>query len=188
MTWTDSRLLFAGLVAAVATLRLLELRISRRNFRALVARGGVEHGGSHYPWMVALHTGWLVAAPAEVWLAHRPLLPPLAVAMLLLLAAGTALRMWAIASLGGRWCTRVVVVPGLPLVNGGPYRWFRHPNYLGVMLEMVALPLVHSAWITAAAFGGANCLLLRRRIAVEERALRAGRQEEVRGGGGFPQG
>ena len=116
----DSRVLYLALVGVVAVMRLVELGISRRNSARLTARGGVEWGASHYPWMVALHTAWLVAAPTEVWLARRPLVPPLAAAMLLLLALATALRLWAITTLGGRWSTRVIVVPGLPLLRSGP--------------------------------------------------------------------
>jgi len=182
--WTNSRLLFTALVGVVAATRLAELRISRRNVRHLRARGGVERGARHYPWMVALHSGWLVAAPAEVWLARRPLVPALAVAMLLLLAAGIGLRLWAITTLGERWTTRVVVVPDAPLVGRGPYRWLRHPNYVGVSIEIVALPLIHTAWLTALLFGAANVLLLRVRIAVEEAALAQSgvEQPSTRGG------
>ncbi len=182
--WTDSRVLFTVLVGAVAAMRLVELGVSRRNVRHLMARGGVESGARHYPWMVALHTGWLVAAPAEVWLARRPLVPPLAAAMLLVLAVGVGLRLWAIRTLGRRWTTRVVVVGGWPLVSSGPYRWLRHPNYVGVAIEIVALPLVHTAWVTALLFGAANALVLRVRIAAEEAALRRAGLEQAPTGSG----
>jgi methyltransferase len=171
----DSRLLYTGLVAAVAAARLVELRIARMNLERLLARGGVETGAGHYPAMVALHTLWLLACPAEVWLLDRPLLPSLAAAMLVLLAAAMALRYWAIASLGGlggRWTTRIVVLPGAPLIERGPYRLLRHPNYLAVVVEIFALPLVHTAWITAIVATVANAMILAVRIRAEERALR----------------
>ena len=118
--------------------------MERRPWRA-------ETGQGHYPAMVALHTGLLAACPAEVWLADRPFVPALAWPMLAVLAAAQALRWWCIHTLGPRWNTRVIVVPGLPLVTGGPYRWrwLRHPNYVAVVAEGVALPLVHTAWVTA---------------------------------------
>ncbi len=168
---TDSRLLFLLLVVVVALLRLVELRIAARNRRRLLARGGCEVGEGHYPWMVTLHAGWLAAAPLEVWLLGRPLLPWLAVPMLALVALATALRWWVIATLGGRWTTRIVVLPGAAPVTGGPYRVLRHPNYLAVAVEMAALPLVHTAWLTAATFSLAGAALLRVRIAAEEKAL-----------------
>jgi len=171
----DSRLLYTGLVAAVAAARLVELRVARMNLERLLARGGVEAGAGHYPAMVALHALWLLACPAEVWLLDRPLLPPLAAAMLVLLAAAMALRYWAIASpggLGGRWTTRIVVLPGAPLIETGPYRLLRHPNYLAVVVEILALPLVHTAWITAIVATAANAMILAVRIRAEEAALR----------------
>jgi methyltransferase len=166
-----SEILFLTLVAAVALARLAELRLAARNRRALLAQGGVEVGAGHYPWMVALHALFLLAAPLEVVLLRRPFRPLLAGAMLVVLAAAMALRYAAIVTLGGRWTTRIVVVPGLPPVVGGPYRFLRHPNYVAVVLEMAALPLVHGAWSTAAVFSAANLLLLRVRIRAEERAL-----------------
>lgn len=167
----DSRLVFFLLVLLVALLRLAELRIAARNRRRLLAAGGFEVGQGHYPWMVALHAAWLAAAPLEVWLLGRPFLPGLAVPMLALLALATALRWWVIAALGERWTTRIVVVPGAAPVTGGPYRFLRHPNYLAVALEMAALPLVHTAWLTALLFSLAGAAVLRVRIAAEEKAL-----------------
>jgi methyltransferase len=123
--------------------------------------------------MVALHTGLLVGCPAEVWLADRPFVPALAWPMLAALAGAQALRWWCIGTLGPRWNTRVMVVPGLPLVTSGPYRLLRHPNYVAVVAEGVALPLVHTAWVTAAVFTVFNAALLTVRIRCENRALAA---------------
>ena len=169
----DTRLLYSLLVAAVAVGRLIELRIAERHRRSLSARGGVEAGAGHYPWMVALHTAFLFAGPLEVWLLDRPFIPGLAAAMLVLLVSAVALRWWVIATLGERWTTRIIILPGAPPVTGGPYRFLRHPNYLAVVLEVAALPLVHTAWITALVCSLANLLVLALRIRVEDAALRS---------------
>lgn len=168
-----SQLAFLALVLAVAGERVAELVVSRRHEGPLRERGAREAGAGHYPVMVALHTGLLAAAPAEVLLLDRPFLPWLGGPTLALVAATMALRWWVIATLGERWTTRVWVLPGAPLVAAGPYRWLRHPNYLAVAVEVVALPLVHTAWWTAAVFGLGNLWLLAHRIRVEDRALAA---------------
>ncbi|NMR21277.1 hypothetical protein HIR71_13820 [Cellulomonas fimi] len=165
-------LVFDLLIAAVALERLAELVVSARNARWSFARGGVELGRGHFPPMVLLHVGLLVASVVEVHAAERPFVPLLGWVALAAALGSQALRWWCIRTLGPRWNTRVVVVPGLPLVASGPYRWLRHPNYLAVVVEGVALPLVHTAWVTAIAFTVLNAiLLLRFRIPVEERAL-----------------
>lgn len=165
-------LLFDLVVAATALERLAELVVSQRNARWSFARGGVEHGRGHFPAMVALHSALLVACIVEVHVAGRPFVPAIGWPALVLVIASQALRWWCIATLGRRWNTRVVVVPGLPLVDSGPYRWLRHPNYVAVVVEGLALPLVHTAWVTALTFTVLNAvLLLRFRIPTEERAL-----------------
>ena len=168
------------LVGVVVVERLAELVVGARNARWSLARGGVESGQGHYPAMVALHVAFLVACPAEVLLADRPFLPWLGWPMLALLVAAHALRWWCIRTLGPQWNTRVIRVPGQPLVTGGPYRWLRHPNYVAVAVEGAALPLVHTAWVTALAFTVLNAiLLLGFRIPTEERALRSVSAEAV---------
>jgi methyltransferase len=169
----STQLWYVGLVAVVVVARGVELAVSERNRRWSLARGGVESGAGHYPVMVLLHTGLLAGAVIEVLALDRPFLPWLGWPMLALLVASHALRWWCIATLGRQWCTRIVVVPGLSAVTSGPYRFLRHPNYLAVVLEGIALPLVHTAWVTAAVFTVANAALLRVRIAAEERALRS---------------
>jgi methyltransferase len=164
---------FAGLVLLVGLERLAELVVSTRNAAWSQARGGTESGRGHYPPMVLLHTGLLAGALAEVLLADRPFLPVLGWPMLAVVAGSQALRWWCIGSLGPRWNTRVIVVPGLPLVQAGPYRWLRHPNYVAVVAEGLALPLVHTAWVTAVVFTVLNAALLRTRIRVENAALSA---------------
>jgi methyltransferase len=121
--------------------------------------------------MAAMHTAFLVACIAEVAVADRPFLPWLGWPMLAMVVASQALRWWCVATLGHQWNTRVIVVPGLPLVSAGPYRWLRHPNYVAVVVEVVALPLVHTAWVTALVFTLANAAVLAVRVPVEERAL-----------------
>jgi len=165
--------LYVGLVLAVAAVRVVELGVSERNRRWSLAHGGIESGAGHYPVMVVLHTGLLVGAVAEVLLLDRPFLPWLGWPMLAMLVAAHLLRWWCITTLGRQWCTRIIVVPGSPRITGGPYRWLQHPNYLAVVVEGFALPLVHTAWVTAAVFTVANAVLLRTRIAAEEQALQA---------------
>jgi methyltransferase len=159
------------LVVLVGLVRLAELSVAQRNLRWARERGGVETGAGHYPLMVALHTALLVGCVVEVWAADAPFLPWLGWPMLALLVAAHALRWWCIRTLGSQWNTRVVRVPGMPLVTGGPYRRLNHPNYVAVVVEGFALPLVHTAWITAIAFTVLNALLLRVRLRVETQAL-----------------
>jgi methyltransferase len=167
----DTRVVFSLLIGALILQRLIELAISKGNTRALQQRGAVEFGAGHYPMMVGLHTAFVVSCLAEVWLLDRPWSPAIAVAASLVLICALSLRWWTLATLGRRWTTRVLVLPGEELVSSGPYRWLRHPNYLVVILEIVAIPMVHTAWLTAVVFSFLNLLLLRERIRVEESAL-----------------
>lgn len=166
-----TQILFTVLIGVVVLERVVELVVARRNAQWAFARGGREAGFGHYPVMVVLHTALLVGALAEVWLADRPFLPALGWLMLALAVGSQVLRWWCIATLGPRWNTRVIVVPGMPLVTTGPYRVLRHPNYVAVVVEGFALPLVHSAWLTALLFTVANAALLWVRISTENRAL-----------------
>ncbi len=164
---------YVVLIAAVGLERLAELVVSTRNARAAFARGGREFGQGHYPAMVVLHTGLLAGCLAEVVLAERPWMPALGIPMLLVVLAAQVLRWWCIVTLGRQWNTRVIVVPGAGRVTGGPYRWLTHPNYVAVVAEGIALPLVHTAWLTALVFSLLNFWLLRVRISVEDTALRS---------------
>ncbi len=159
------------LIAAVAAERVVELVVSTRNLAWSRARGGVEFGVRHYPTMVALHTGLLVGCLVEAIALHRPFLPALGWPTLALVVGAQVLRWRCIATLGPQWNTRVLVIPDAPRVTGGPYRYFSHPNYVAVVAEGVALPLVHTAWITALVFTVLNAALLRTRIGVENSAL-----------------
>ncbi len=168
----DSQFWFTLLIAAVAAERIAELIVSQRNVTWAVRHGGIETGLGHYPPMVVLHTGLLAACLLEVLVGDRPFVPLLGWSMLVLVLCAQGLRWWCISTLGRRWNTRVIVIPGLALVAKGPYRWLRHPNYVAVAIEGIALPLVHTAWITALVFSVLNAvLLLGFRIQAEERAL-----------------
>jgi len=174
-----SVILYVGLVLLTGVERLVELVISKRHAALAFARGGVEHGLGHFPAMVVLHTGLLLACIAEVVLLDRPFLGALGWPMLVIALLCQAGRYWVIWALGEQWNTRVIVVPGATRVTRGPYRWpwLRHPNYWIVAIEGIALPLVHSAWITALVFTVLNAiLLLGFRIPTENRALAALRE------------
>ena len=160
---------YALLVAAVALERLAELVVSRRNSAWSRQRGGVEVGAGHYPSMVALHTALLAGCLWEA--AYRPFLPALGWPMLVVVLAAQGLRWWCITTLGHQWNTRVVVIPDAVRITGGPYRFFSHPNYVAVVVEGIALPLVHTGWLTALVFTVLNAFVLRTRIAVENGAL-----------------
>ncbi len=157
----------AILILAFVTLqRLAELIVARRNTKALLARGAHEVAPGHYPLIVAVHTFWLAAL---WWLAPgKPVFWPLIALFALLQAA----RLWVLATLGGRWTTRIIILPGAPLVTGGPFRWVRHPNYAVVIGEIAVLPLAFGLWIVAILFSLLNLAVLAVRIKAENRALR----------------
>ncbi len=138
--------------------RVVELLISRRNAAWSFDQGGVEYGARHLPYMKALHTGFFIACALEVVLLDRPFFPRLAVPMLGLVVLAELLRYWVVFTLGKRWNVRVIVVPGTAAVRSGPFRFLRHPNYLAVVVEGFAVPLVHSAWWTAIGFSLLQCL------------------------------
>lgn len=154
------------LVGYVVYARIAELFVARRNTRRLLAVGGYEVGRSHYPLIVATHVAWIFAlailVPTETPAAAHFLIPFLLVQVI---------RYWVLYSLGARWTTRIIVVPGAALVTRGPYRWLRHPNYLVVFAEIALLPLVFGAWEIALGFSAINAVILFYRIRIEEAAL-----------------
>jgi len=155
----------AWLVAFLVVQRLAELGFAQWNTLRLRAAGGVEFGAAHYPLMVALHAFWLLG----LWmLGHGSAVDPFWLAVFVVLQAG---RLWVIMSLGRRWTTRVIVLPGTEAVARGPYRWLRHPNYLIVALEIAVVPLALGLPAFALAFTLANAALLSLRIRAENRAL-----------------
>ncbi|MCG6858762.1 MAG: hypothetical protein LJE67_11935 [Salaquimonas sp.] len=153
-----------GFIAFLIAQRLSELVISRRNNARAFARGGVEAGAGHYPFIIVLHTVWLVAIAATGW--DKPVHWP----MLGLFAVLQIMRISAMLSLGERWTTRIIV-EDRPLVRTGLYRWFRHPNYMVVVAEMVVAPMVLGLlWITIV-FSILNAVMLAIRIRAEDKAL-----------------
>jgi methyltransferase len=167
----DPTLLLHGYLVLLAAERAVELAVSRRNARRALAAGGVEAGRGHYPAMVAFHTAVLLACAVEPILWPRPWPPGAAFAALTVALLAQALRWWAIGTLGRRWSTRIIVLPGAPPVVGGPYRLLAHPNYLAVAVELLAVPLIGGALVTAALATLGNVVLMALRIPAEERAL-----------------
>jgi methyltransferase len=162
---------YALLVGAVALERLFEVLVAERNRAVSKSRGGIEFGGGHYPAMVALHSGLLVGCLSEPIALHRNFIPALGWPMFAVVLAAQALRWWCITTLDYQWNTRVIVIPGAGRVTGGPYRLMPHPNYVAVIAEGVALPLVHTGWLTALTFSLLNAWLLSTRVKVENTAL-----------------
>lgn len=158
-------------ILVVGIERLIELVVSRRNAKWSLSHGGQEFGRGHYPVMVAMHSLLLVSCVVEVATQHRPFLPWLGWPMVAVVVLSTAVRWWCVKTLGKHWNPRLIVIPNAPLVDGGPYRWVHHPNYTAVAAEVAALPLVHSAWLTAIVFSVANALVLTVRIRAENAAL-----------------
>jgi methyltransferase len=158
---------------AVGLGRLVEMGISRRHQRALAARGAAKVAEPHFRLMVLLHGGVLVGAALEVWLLARPFISGLAIPMLALFVLSNILRWWVIRTMAEHWNVQVVDSLELGVVTRGPFRWIRHPNYLAVFVELLAVPLIHTAWLTALLGGLAHIEVLRRRIAVEEAVLLA---------------
>jgi methyltransferase len=159
------------LIAVIAVERIAELVVSKRNWAWSQERGGSELGAGHYPTMVVLHVGLLAGCLVEPVVTDRPFIASLGWPMLAVVMAAQGLRWWCITTLGRQWNTRVVVIPGAPRVTGGPYQMIPHPNYVAVVIEGIALPLVHSGWVTALVFTVCNAALLRTRIKVENSAL-----------------
>jgi len=171
VTLSSSAAIYLGLLFLLVCERGVELVVWRRNARRAFAAGGVETGRSAYVVMVAVHALFPLACAGEVLFLMRPFPGAAGFAALTVTLGAQALRWWAVAALGERWNTRIIVVPGVAPVTGGPYRFLRHPNYLAVVLEMAAVPLIHGAWLTALVFSALNAALLAVRIPAEERAL-----------------
>ncbi len=168
-----SAIAYIVLLAIVGALRLVEIGVSRRNQRYLASQGVAKVPEPHFRWMVVFHTGVLVSAGLEVALLHRPFLPLLALLMGLLFVLANGLRFWVIRTMSWHWNVEIMTSTKLGVVTGGPFRWIRHPNYVGVFTELVALPLIHTAWLTALVGSALHALILRRRIRIEESALLA---------------
>lgn len=165
--------IYFGLLVVLSFERLAELVLSQRHAASSLRSGGEESGQGYFPAMVALHTMLLAGCWLEPIALHRAFIPALGWPMFALVLLANALRWWCIATLGSRWSARVIVMPGMPLVRTGPYRYFKHPNYVAVIVEGAALPLMASAWITACAFTILNAALLTVRVRCETQALAA---------------
>jgi methyltransferase len=168
---------YLAVLAAVGAERIAELIISTRNARRAFARGAIEAGTRHYPAMVAFHTLFLFACAGEALIFKRSFAGLIGWIALAGAILAQALRYWAVTTLGERWNTRIIVMPGAPPVTSGPYRFMRHPNYLAVTMEMICIPMIYGCWITAVAFSLGNLLMLRIRIKAEEAALGIAYQE-----------
>jgi methyltransferase len=153
--------------------RIYELYVAQRNARRAFARGATEVGRGHYRVMVALHSAFIASCAFEAIFFPRFLSPSIVWTALGFEIVAQALRYWAVATLGERWNTRVIVTPGVAPVTAGPYRFVRHPNYVAVVIEIAAVPLIGGSVVTAIVFSLANAILLAVRIRAEERALGA---------------
>jgi methyltransferase len=162
---------YFALLALVGGERLFELWLARRNAQRAFARGGVESGRAHYRAMVVFHTAFLFACAAEAIVFQRAFVPVIGWFALGGVVAAQGLRYSAVRALGDRWNTRIIVTPSAPPVTRGPYRYVRHPNYVAVALEMIALPMAHGCWLTAIVFFTGNLVLMVVRIPAEEAAL-----------------
>jgi methyltransferase len=169
---TGAHPLSVAILGLVTLQRLAELALARRNTRRLFERGGIEIAPGHYPAVVALHAAWLLG----LWILAPPrTLDPILLALFCALQIG---RIWVLAALGSRWTTRIIVVPGAPLVRSGPYRLFSHPNYLVVAGEILVLPLAFGLPLFAVVFSGLNALVLWVRIQAEDAALHGERSRK----------
>lgn len=162
------------LIALIAIQRLVELSIARINTRRLVAEGAVEQGAAHYPLIVGLHGAWFVCL--IVFVSPDSFVDPILLAAFIVLQLG---RVWVLTTLGRYWTTRIITVPGVPLVRRGPFRFVRHPNYLIVEAEIIVVPLIAGAWELAIIFGLANAIVLATRIRAEEAALAPRRNKQT---------
>lgn len=165
---------FWALFIAIVLARLAELAYARHNTRRLMAEGAQEFGAGHYPLIVLLHVAWLASLAAFV-----PGDEVVVVPLLVLFGIVQLLRIWVLVSLGGYWTTRIITLPGVPLVAKGPYRLMRHPNYLVVVLEILILPLCFGAWQIAAVFTLLNGMMLFWRIRAENATLETRRNLDV---------
>ena len=162
---------FTILIIVVGIERVVELVVSKRNLAWSKARGGIEFSFGHYPFMVFLHTGLLVGSLVEIYISKPKLIPGLAWSMFALVIASQILRWWCVTTLGKRWNTRIIIVPNLARITTGTYKYLVHPNYVAVVIEGFALPMVGFSWITATIFMALNIPLLVVRIRAENKAL-----------------
>jgi methyltransferase len=166
-----TRFIFIGIVAAVIVQRLFEMRISQFNAGQILAQGGQKQSDNFLGTVKILQVSWWISMLAEVWYFNRPFIPVLAAVALAATMAGQILRYLSMQALQWRWTLPIMTLPDLPVIDTGIYRYLRHPNWLGVTLEITFLPLIHSAYLTAIIFSIANILLTIKRVQAEEQAL-----------------
>jgi len=166
-----SQVVVTGIVALVAIQRLAEFAYSRRNEQRLRARGAMEHAPWQVPMLATLHCVWLVSVVGEIWLMQPPFRPWIGIPAMIVFLTGQLIRVAAMRSLGDRWTVGVFTLSATPRVTRGLYSCLRHPNYVGVALELASLPLVHGSAVTALVFSVLNGIALSFRIDVESRAL-----------------
>jgi len=171
-----SFLLFLALLLAVGAMRIFELRISKKHQREITSRGGAKAKDPVFPCMAMFHTLVLIGAAAEVAFLHRPFIPALAFPMIAVFIFANIVRWWVIRTLGEHWNVQVMDSTKLGVITTGPFRYVRHPNYAAVFVEMIALPLIHTAWITALVGAVVHVVVLTFRLSAEERVLFADTQ------------
>lgn len=162
---------FLALLAAVGLLRIFELRVSKRHQQQMIAGGASKVTERGFGWIVFVHTALLIGAALEVVLLHRPFIPILSAVMLVIFLSANAVRLWVVLTMGKHWNVQIMNSTSLGVVTSGPFRFVRHPNYAAVFLEMLSLPLVHTAWITALLGSIAYMVTISQRIALEENVL-----------------
>jgi methyltransferase len=162
---------YLGLLLVVALLRVYELHISKRHQQEMITRGAQKVVDPRFRWMVLLHTCVLLGAALEVVFLRRPFYPLFAGICFIVFLGANVVRWWVIRTLGEHWNVQVMNSTGMGVITTGPFRYVRHPNYAAVFVEMVALPLIHCAWITALAGSLAHVIVLSQRLATEERVL-----------------
>src|SRR3989475_5231906 len=164
-----SVILFLALLLAVAAMRIFELRISKRHQQEMAARGAAKVNDPNFRRSALFHTLVLIGAAVEVVFLRRPFLPSLAIPMLFLFITANIVRWWVIRTLGEHWNVQVMDSTRLGVITSGPFRYVRHPNYAAVFVEMIALPLIHTAWMTAAAGAISHIGGLAQRLSPQER-------------------
>jgi methyltransferase len=164
---------YLALLLAVAMLRIFELRVSRRHQQQLLAQGATKVDKPPFRWLVLVHTAVLIGAALEVVFLRRPFIPPLAAVMFAVFIASNLLRLWVVITMGQHWNVQVMNSTSLGVITSGPFRFVRHPNYAAVFAEMLSLPLIHTAWLTALLGCIGHAAAISQRISVEERVLLA---------------
>ncbi|ACK71144.1 Isoprenylcysteine carboxyl methyltransferase [Gloeothece citriformis PCC 7424] len=166
-----TKAIFLGIIILVILQRLIELKISKDHAADILAQGGQQHSDNLLSVVKLMQISWWIAMIAEVWYFNRPWIPTLAFISLVGLIGGQSLRYLSMQALGWRWTLSIMTVPSLSVVNGGVYQYLRHPNWLGVILEIFFLPLIQGAFITAITFSLLNAVVMSQRIQAEEKAL-----------------